>query len=200
MPAGLSPAQVFPQSQAEPTGQIDPDRLREWDKLSFIYFRGHRLGQRRTATLKRKVLTVTGSQLACKELNAASEKINCNYWPSMSAQICYPGEDLREHLCMTVCGQEHGRDAAVSSASAAPSFLSSTSIVANKKSESNHPTKSWKASKQWRNSQRRSKSDTEAVEDESEEPAAFFTGKEMLPAIFKTLHMFKRHFLAFGIN
>jgi hypothetical protein len=74
-------------------GQVDPSRLKEGDRFSFIYHRGTRHGVRREVQLVSKLDNSKGIQLRCSEIDSAGSQISRNYWPSCTSGALYAGEE-----------------------------------------------------------------------------------------------------------
>ena len=72
-----------------PQCPVDPDRLKEGDGFSFCYSRGTRPGLRREVKLVCKLITPTGMQLKCSEIDASGKQIIRNYWPSHTSSAKY---------------------------------------------------------------------------------------------------------------
>jgi hypothetical protein len=80
------------------TGQIEPDRLTEGDRFSFIYFRGSRSGRRRTVKLLDKCPDQGSVRLTCREEgDDCPENDNIrHYWPRHSADTQYLSPEEEE--------------------------------------------------------------------------------------------------------
>ena len=75
--------------------RVDPACLQVGDSFSFAYSRGHRLNERRTATLMNKKVTPSGIQLQCSEYDARGVKIYRNYWPNATSDVEYKSAVMR---------------------------------------------------------------------------------------------------------
>ena len=71
------------------SGQVDPDRLNIEDEFSFVYARGARAGERRSARLQRKEKRDMSILLVCEETNQKGEVIERSYWPSHTSGTRY---------------------------------------------------------------------------------------------------------------
>jgi len=98
----------------ERAGMVDPNRLKIGDYCSFLYWKGERMGQRRTVKLIKKVEHERGIRLICQEALPAvrgSEDIDAQslveterpYWPTLTSDTVYVSEeaareeDVREY-------------------------------------------------------------------------------------------------------
>ena len=98
MPKGLTVSELMAEpspSSIDPAGQIDPDRLEPGSKISFMYWKGTRYGRRREVQLLRKVAEGREPKdplLLCTEINEVGDRIQRNYYPSVSSDTLYEGE------------------------------------------------------------------------------------------------------------